>query len=31
MAAAPVASDLDKFRYKPSKIKVGEVAHYVKS
>jgi hypothetical protein len=28
---AKVASDLDRFRYQPSKIKVGEVAHYVKS
>ncbi len=30
-AAAPVGSSLDRFRYQPSKIRVGEVAHYVKS
>ncbi len=28
---APVGSSLDRFRYQPSKIKVGEVAHYIKS
>jgi hypothetical protein len=27
----PVRSDLDKFRYQPGKIRVNEVAHYVKS
>jgi hypothetical protein len=27
----PVASSLDRFRYQPKKIRVGEVAHYVKS
>ncbi len=26
-----VASDLDRFRYQPDRIRVGEVAHYVKS
>ena len=28
---ARVESDLDKFRYQPSKIRVNEVAHYIKS
>jgi hypothetical protein len=27
----PVGSSLDRFRYQPEKIRVGEVAHYVKS
>ncbi len=31
VAAAPVGSSLDRFRYQPSKIRVGVVAHYVKS
>jgi hypothetical protein len=30
-ADAPVTSSLDRFRYQPAKIRVGEVAHYVKS
>ena len=30
-AGGPVASDLDHFRFQSSKIRVGEVAHYVKS
>ena len=28
---APVGSSLDRFRYRPDRIRVGEVAHYVKS
>jgi hypothetical protein len=28
---SPVPSSLDRFRYQPEKIRVGEVAHYVKS
>jgi hypothetical protein len=30
-AGPPAGSDLDKFRYQPGKIRVNEVAHYVKS
>ena len=30
-AASPVPSDLDKFRYQREKIRVHEVAHYIKS
>jgi hypothetical protein len=28
---APVGSSLEKFRYRPDRIRIGEVAHYVKS
>ena len=30
-AGPPAGSDLDKFRYQPGKIRLNEVAHYVKS